>query len=207
MRKSELAELFARRLGAPPGRITSILQRATEAGLLPKASGSDRPVLSRRDIATALIAVVADEGLGSVARAVSRYGSMRCARIGETLENALANLLDADDLHVLSQTTLVVFKDERAPAALITGITSDGAQHAVFVHGDPANAAASIKGATTSVRVDGTALAGIAMELAGEEHTKVDVALKASREARWRLATSATGWSRDHAAALFGEPR
>jgi hypothetical protein len=209
LRKSELGDLFARRLGRPPGRVASIIQRAADAGLLPKATGRSVPALSANEVAATLIAVAVDDGLGSVARTVGRYGSMRCAKLGVTLETALANLLvDGPGLHVLAMSNVVFFKDADNPVALITGMTADGPAHAVFVHGSGEDAAHRIKGAETTVRIDGAALATMAAEIRGTPPDQADDMLRAATEIRRKHATtgaSAGLWSREAAAAFIGQ--
>lgn len=76
MRKSAATAIVARRLAVPEGRASSLVQRASEAGLLPTAQGSAVPDLSTADLANVFLAIAVDRGLGVAAASVREFGSL-----------------------------------------------------------------------------------------------------------------------------------
>src|SRR5690606_31824989 len=91
MRKSTAAAIVARRLGVPDGRASALVQRASEAGLLPTATGSTVPDLGPHEMTSVFLAVVADRGLGTVGRTVSEFADLATVT-GETLGDTLPAL-------------------------------------------------------------------------------------------------------------------
>jgi len=94
MRKSNVVEILARRLGATPSRIDAIAQRLADAGKLSRASGSRRypPDLAEPEIVALFIAVIADNGLGSVRETVEQFAGMTNEK-GQRLDLTLTTLL------------------------------------------------------------------------------------------------------------------
>ena len=91
MRKSTATAIVARRLRVPDGRAEHLVQRASEAQLLPTASGSNVPDLGPHEIANVFLAVAVDRGLGSVGRTVSEFANLT-GENGATFGDALAVL-------------------------------------------------------------------------------------------------------------------
>ncbi|MCP3412736.1 hypothetical protein NLM16_01325 [Bradyrhizobium brasilense] len=77
MRKSEACAIVARRLGLSLSRVEALVQRASEAGLLPVARGSDRPDLGSLELSRLFLAAVCDRGLGNAAATVLEFERLR----------------------------------------------------------------------------------------------------------------------------------
>jgi hypothetical protein len=73
MLKSAACAIVARRLNLSPGRVSHLVQRASEAGLLPSARGTDRPDLGSLELARLFLAAVVDRDLGNAAATVADF--------------------------------------------------------------------------------------------------------------------------------------
>jgi hypothetical protein len=158
MRKSECVNLLARHLGVRATRLTSLVQRASEAGLLPTASGPPYPDLTPVEIARMLLVAVTDEGLGAAPATIQRYGTLRSASVD--LETALGHALSRPEAVLPAHSGLVIHTGD-TPSAVLTTMTPDGSREQVFA--DPWRQ----DGVERTVKVSGAALAGIAAEIAG----------------------------------------
>lgn len=87
MRLSEAVQLLSRRLGVKAGRVAAIANRLQHAGRLPLADAKRTPPeLSEADMALLLIAVLAEQGVGTA--------PARAVELAETgLDDALAAVL------------------------------------------------------------------------------------------------------------------
>ncbi|MET4722037.1 hypothetical protein ABIF63_006143 [Bradyrhizobium japonicum] len=142
MRKRRATQVVARRLGLNVNRVAALVQRVSEAGLLPVTSGSTRPDLSHRQLGLLVIAAVADRGLGNAPATTREFAALESdsLRLDDWIESLVVGHVNAEP--ILS----VVFQLE--PAA-VTVLTS--ARQLEF--GNPAH------GATTRV----TAISGEAL--------------------------------------------
>lgn len=159
MRKSAVQELLARRLRIAPGRIQAISERLASAGLISNAEGSRRypPDLSEPEIVTLVIAVIADNGLGSVKATVDTFSSLTSEGIafGHVLHRVLFGR-PVDIAHV------IVRHNPAGVSAVIDG------NHAVY------GAEAPEKAATNARIIPGDALIAIAAELQGQHPQQAD---------------------------------
>ncbi|KWV60833.1 hypothetical protein AS156_27765 [Bradyrhizobium macuxiense] len=117
MRKRRACQVVARRLGLNVNRVAALSQRASEAGLLPVATGSDRPHLTNLEFARLLICAVADDGLGKVPTTVRSFAALEGdgLQFVDWLEGAISGRVCLDGL--LS----IVFQLEPPACAVITG--------------------------------------------------------------------------------------
>jgi hypothetical protein len=160
MRKSQAVDMLARHLGLRATRLTSLVQRASEAGLLPTASGPPFPQVSPVEIARMLIVAVTDEGLGAAPTTIQRYGSLRSAAVD--LETALGHALQRPEAVLPAHSSLLIHVSD-TPSAVLTTMTPDGSREQIFA--DPWRP----DGVERTVRVSGAALASIASEIADGE--------------------------------------
>ncbi len=79
MRKTEACAIVARKLNLPLGRVTHLVQRASEGGQLPMGRGGDRPDLSPLELARVLIAAICDRGLGAASQSVQEFSGLSTA--------------------------------------------------------------------------------------------------------------------------------
>ncbi|OSJ33185.1 hypothetical protein BSZ19_16200 [Bradyrhizobium japonicum] len=119
MRKRRATHAVARRLGLNVNRVAALVQRASEAGLLPVTTGSNRPDLSHRQLATLLIAAVADNGLGNAPGSVREFAALSAGalRFDDWLESLIAGRVNAEP--ILS----VVLQLDPAAVTVLTGAT------------------------------------------------------------------------------------
>lgn len=166
MRKSAVQELLARRLRIAPGRIQAISERLASAGLISNAEGSRRypPDLSEPEIITLILAVIADNGLGSVRATVDTFSTLTSASIpfGHVLQRVLFGR-PVDIAHV------IVRHDPPGVSVVIDG------NHAVY------GAEAPEKAATTARIIPGDALIAIAAELQGQHPQQADALVELIR--------------------------
>ncbi|WP_426608736.1 hypothetical protein [Bradyrhizobium sp. McL0616] len=168
MRKALVVALIARRLGVRRTRLTSLVQRLSEDGMLPVSSGPPYPDLNHVEAAHVLLAAAVDEGIAAAPDVVEKYGSL----LGPTsnLEAAIAHTLARPDSLPPRFTSLELHCDA-APHALLTMMTSDGMRTSVF--GDMPET----ETVDRMVTLSGSALFGIASELAGMSALYVDALL------------------------------
>ncbi|MCK1445871.1 hypothetical protein IVB34_22105 [Bradyrhizobium sp. 2] len=116
MRKRRATQVVARRLGLNFNRAAALVQRVSEAGLLPVTSGSTRPDLSHRQLGLLVIAAVADRGLGNALATTSEMAAIESngLRFDDWLESAIAGRVNAAP--ILS----VVFQLEPAAVTVLT---------------------------------------------------------------------------------------
>ncbi|WP_441280135.1 hypothetical protein [Bradyrhizobium sp. 63_E2_N1_3] len=97
MRKRRAVQVVARRLGLNFNRVAALVQRVSEAGLLPVTTGSTRPDLSHRQLATLLLAAIADNGLGNAPATVREVSALTAGalRFDDWLESAIAGRVNA----------------------------------------------------------------------------------------------------------------
>ncbi len=77
MRKSQVCDLLARRLGLRETRLISLAQRLSDAEMLPVSRGPPYVDLKSTEVARLMLAALCDEGLGGAARTVQRYGGLQ----------------------------------------------------------------------------------------------------------------------------------
>lgn len=177
MRKSQLADTLARRLGLRLGRINSLTQCAAETDLLPTACGPPYPELSPIEIARMVLIATCDEGLGCVRRTINKYGGLTCTEINSTFEATLGHALTRPERLPASHSELTIHTGD-APSAVLTVATPDGLREYLFAGSNTMQS----EGIERTVRVSGVALAGIAMEIAGRSPADVDALLQGANE-------------------------
>lgn len=159
MRKAAACLAISRCLGIGLGRVTSLAQRASEAGVLPTAVGRTYPPLSHDQMARLLIAVLADNGLGTVGESVARFERIHSPDMGMTLAEALAAAFDGGRTIPFAPRikSLVLRNDLDNPGADILAQTAAGGIHAVF-------GAPPATGAVKQALVSGAAFEALASE-------------------------------------------
>lgn len=168
MRKSEACAIVARRLGLSLSRVEALVQRASEAGLLPMARGSDRPDLGSFELSRLLLAAICDRGLGHAAATVREFESLRTdngVALGDVLDGIIAGRVDiAGIVH-----QALILQLQPAGATLVSGGVHlrFGAPHA--------------EGAAKQVVVPGEALATVALEFRGTDPRAADEAVAVGR--------------------------
>jgi hypothetical protein len=92
MQKSQACDIVARELNRPLSRVEALIQRVSEAGLLPVARGSARPALSSLEKARVLLASACDTGLGNAPHTVMAIENLTTAtgvRLGDVLDGVI----------------------------------------------------------------------------------------------------------------------
>jgi hypothetical protein len=166
MLKSGACETVSRRLNLPPNRVAHLVQRVSEAGLLPSARGSDRPDLGSLELAKLFLSAVCDRGLGNAAATVAEFASLRTeggVNLLDVLEGLIAGRIPATSIRS------AVFQLSPSGAVLISE------HHLKF------GASLSTDGAAKHVIVPGDALAAIALEFQGMLPQKADEFIALSR--------------------------
>ena len=177
MRKSEFAEVLARRLGIRIGRLNSLTQRAAELRLLPVAIGTSYPQLAPSELSRMVICAIVDEGIAAVGDVVAKYGALRCAEINSNLESTLGHTLGRPDRIPPSHSSLTVYTGG-LPSAVLTIATPDGVrEYAFFGSGNVLPG-----GVERTVKIGGAALFGIAEEINGTSPGDVDRLLEGATE-------------------------
>ena len=154
MRKSEACAIVARRLGLSLSRIEALVQRASEAGLLPVARGSDRPDLGSLELSRLLLAAVCDRGLGNAGAAVREFESLRTdsgIALGDVIDGIISGRVETTG--IVHQA--LILQIQPAGATIVSGghHLRFGAPHA--------------EGAAKQTIVPGAALAAMALEFRG----------------------------------------
>lgn len=168
MRKSEACAIVARRLGLSLSRVEALVQRASEAGLLPMARGSDRPDLGSFELVRLLLATLCDRGLGNAAATVREFESLRTdsgVALGDVIDGILAGRVDTTG--IVHQA--LILQLQPAGATLVSG-----GVHLRF--GAPHS-----EGAARQVVVPGDALAAVALEFRGTDPRAADEAVAVGR--------------------------
>ena len=177
MRKSQYVGVLSRRLNVRRGRLTSLVQRASEAGLL-RTNASRRPDFDVTPIEAAriLILAIVDEGLAAAGHTVEKYGQLRGR--GSNFEEALGHLLARSEMIAPSRSGLEMHVGD-SPYVAMTIVTPDGVTTQVY--GDmPAVESDSIDRIVT---VSGAALFAVAHEVAGLSEASVDALLEGAKPA------------------------
>jgi hypothetical protein len=166
MNKSDAARIISRRLNLNLGRINALLVAASDAGVLPKASGRGVPQLSSLQLAYVLLACIADKGIGVAGQSVRGF-----AALSTTSGAVLVDLVSAwmsGDVPVSGVHSLIA---QLSPAS-VTVITTAGR-----LHYGPERSQDS---ASRVVVVPGSALRAIISELRGASPHEADAAIAAS---------------------------
>lgn len=173
MRKALVVALIARRLGARRTRLTSLVQRLSEDGMLPVSFGPPYPDLSPVDAARVLLAAVVDGGIAAAPDTVRMYGELLGPN-ETTLEAAIAHSLARPDSLPPVCSSLEIHATEN-PYAVLTVMTADGAKTTVY------GCIPETENVDHLVVVPGGALFAIASEIAGHPPHAVDELLKGMR--------------------------
>jgi len=181
MRKSQIVDLLSRRLGVRATRLTNLVQRLAEAGLLPIAKGPPYPSLSPVEIARMLVVAVTDEGLGASAT-VAKYGGLPGP--GASLEEVLGHALSRPESLAPFSSGLEIHTDDTKPYAVLTTVTADGARTLVF--GDMPD----VESVDRTVLISGAVLFAVAKEIAGMSAADVDKLLAGAGEMQPRSKTA-----------------
>jgi hypothetical protein len=168
MRKSDACAIVARRLGLSLSRVEALVQRASEAGLLPMARGSDRPDLGSWEISRLFLAAVCDRGLGNAAAAVREFESLS-TETGLTFGDVLDSIFAGNVGISAFANNAAIIQLQPAGATLVSG-----GQH--FRFGAP-----HAEGARKQVVIPGDALAAIALEFRGLTPREADEAVAIGR--------------------------
>jgi hypothetical protein len=166
MRKTDACAIVARRLNLSAGRVGHLVQRVSEAGLLPSARGSDRPDLGALELVRLLLAAICDRGLGNAAATVSEFSALQTEQ-GVNLLDVLEGLVDGR-VAASGIRSMVI---QLQPA----GVTLLSEHHLRF------GAAPSTDGAAKTVIIPGDTLAAIALEFHGNSPEQADNAVAIGR--------------------------
>jgi hypothetical protein len=175
MRKSQYVDVLSRRLNVRKGRLTSMVQRASESGRL-RTNAGRRPDFDVEQIEAArmLILALVDEGLAAVGNTVDKYGQLRGR--GASFEEALGHLLARPEMIAPTRSGLEIHTDSDSPFVVMTTALPDGVTTQVY--GDmPDVESDSIERLVT---VSGSAMFSVAMEIAGRTPAEVDALLGAT---------------------------
>lgn len=167
MRKSNVVEILARRLGATPSRVDAIAQRLADAGKLSRAEGSRRypPDLAEPEIVSLIIGTIADNGLGNVRETVELFSGLT-NHLGQRFDRFLSDILFGPT-SVLSHVIV-----RHAPAGV--SLTINGA-HMVF--GEERSSATATKAAI----IPGESIIAIAAELQDATPEQADAMVAITR--------------------------
>lgn len=168
MRKSEACAVVARRFGLSLSRVEALVQRVSEAGLLPMARGSDRPDLGSLELSRLLLAAVCDRGLGNAAAAVQEFESLRTDNgiaLGDVLDGIMSGRVEITG--IVHQA--LILQLQPAGATIVSGghHLRFGAPHA--------------EGAAKQIVVPGAQLAAVALEFRGTEPDTADEQIAVGR--------------------------
>lgn len=169
MRKSAATAIVARRLAVPEGRAASLVQRASEGGLLPTAQGSAVPDLSVADLVNVFLAIAADRGLGVTASSVQAFGSLTDGS-GATLHSALSDLLSHGPALAGAVNGALIIRLDPASVSL----TVAGVQRRFGPEPSPGSAGKHLA-------VPGQTLAAIGLELQGHSPDEADALVALAR--------------------------
>ena len=116
MRKRRACQAVALRLGINPNRVAALVQRCSEAGLLPVACGSDRPHLTNLELARLVLVAVSDNGLGNAPATLREFAALESngLRLDDWLESLLAGRVNAEPV------VSVIFQLEPAACTVIS---------------------------------------------------------------------------------------
>lgn len=159
MRKAAACLAISRCLGIGLGRVTSIAQSASDAGVLPKAVGRCYPELDQSQMALLLIGVLADNGLGSVGESVERFSRIYSPTLCMSLVETIAAAFDGGRTIPLAPVvkSMVLRNDLENPGVDILADVGGQGVHAVF-------GATQTTGAVKQSLVSGPAFEALARE-------------------------------------------
>lgn len=155
MLKSEVCAIVARQLNRPLNRVEALVQRVSEAGLLPMARGSSRPEMCSIELARIIICAVADNGLGNAAATVASFEALT-TESGVSLSDVLDGIIRSDT-DAPGDMAL-----QLSPAAALLTV---GGKQLLFGAGLQAGAAVRI------VHVPGSVLQAIVREFNGKKNS------------------------------------
>lgn len=159
MRKAAACLALSKTLGIGLGRVTSLAQRASDAGVLPKAVGRTYPPLSADQMARLLIAVLADNGLGTVSESVDKFARIHSPALCMSLVEAIAAAFDGGRTNPFAPVikSIVLRNDLKNPGVDILADVGGHGVHAVF-------GAMQATGAVKQALVAGPAFQALAKE-------------------------------------------
>ncbi|GAK70283.1 hypothetical protein RRU01S_10_01220 [Agrobacterium rubi TR3 = NBRC 13261] len=159
MRKAAACFALSKTLGIGLGRVTSLAQRASDAGVLPKAAGRTYPPLSADQMARLLIAVLADNGLGTVGESVEKFARIHSSELCLSLVEAIAAAFDGGRTNPFAPVikSMVLRNDLENPGVDILADVGGHGVHAVF-------GATQTTGAVKQSLVSGSAFEALARE-------------------------------------------
>jgi hypothetical protein len=161
MRKSEACAIVARRLNLSLSRVEALVQRVSEAGLLPRAVGSDRPDLGSLELSRLLLAAVCDRGLGNAGASVKEFEGLRTDTgvvLGDVLDGILSGRVDTAG--IVHQSMILQMNPTGATIVSGGSHLRFGAPHA--------------EGAAKQIVIPGAQLAAIAAEFRGVKPDAAD---------------------------------
>ncbi|SEQ37981.1 hypothetical protein SAMN05428969_2834 [Devosia sp. YR412] len=157
MRKSAAAEIVARRLAVARGRTDSLVQRASEADLLPTSEGSRRypPDLGAIELTNLFLAVVTDRGLANASQSVREFAALENEH-GKRFGDALTDMFSHGPALASAVTGNLVLRLEPPSVSMTLGGT-----HVRYGPEPPTDSAGK------HVIVPGRTLAAIGLEFSG----------------------------------------
>ena len=160
MRRYEIVGLFARRLGAKPGRVQAILSKLTEAGVISGGGDSKRYPgdLTEPEIVTLFLATLGERGISTAPTAATEFAALR-DHTGRRFDAMLTELLFGPPRHV---DHLIVRQSPPGVSTVVNG------EHLQFGAEPPES------GATAARIVTGASLSAIAAELQGATPSQAD---------------------------------
>jgi hypothetical protein len=170
MRKSQIVDLLSRRLGVRATRLTNLVQRLAEAGLLQITKGPPYASPTPAEIARMVLIAICDDGLGSAPATAAKFGGLLGP--GSNLEQALGHALMRPESLAPSCSSLEIHTSDE-PYAILTTVTADGARSLVF------GEMPDVESVDRTVLISGAALFAIASEIAGVSGADVDALLGA----------------------------
>jgi hypothetical protein len=174
MNKRAFCDVLSRVLGAREGRLVSLTQRLSEAGLL-ATNHSRRPDFDLMPVEAArmVLVAIADDGLAAAPDTIRRLGSL--VGRGCNLEQALSHALSRPESLAPCRAGLEMHVGDQA-YGILTVVSADGARSNVF--GD----IPETENVDRLVTVSGAALFAIAQEFAGKTPAEVNALLEGATE-------------------------
>jgi hypothetical protein len=154
------------------GRVNNLVQRVSEAGLLPRAVGSDRPDLGPLELSRLLLTAICDRGLGNAAASLREFEALQTDN-GVVLLDVLEGIIRGAVATAGLVQQATAFQLDPPGATIISA-----GHHLRF------GAEQSITAAARTIIVPGDQLAAIALEFQGLKPNAADEAIAVSKLSR-----------------------
>jgi hypothetical protein len=169
MRKAEASAIVTRRLSLSPGRVNHLIQRVSEAGMLPVARGADIPDLGSIELVRLVLACICDKGLGNAASTVTAFEALQTPN-GVNLADVLEAIILGHVPTVGLVRQAAIFQLNPPGATIVSG-----GHHLRF------GAEQSTEAASRTTYIPGDQLAAIALEFQGLTPEQADEAIAVGR--------------------------